>query len=427
MQDTHLVMDDEISELDSFLGNVLDLPLLTADQEKDLDLRKRAALRSMLRTLTSDASSRDLLLELCTACVQQPPSPETLQSRSVYFHLRKDIGNLLPGKSGSEHLLMLQQQLLDEADTATLMSTLHRTSFPATLIVGIAAVRLRMLGLNFKDASADALCIWIKPWSHLLQTENKALRDELHDAVQRYLKNRNKLVSHNMRLVYKIARDNQLRSIPLTDLIQEGAGGLIRAAEKFDHRLGYRFSTYSYHWINQHIQRACEGNGSLISYPSNVHKDINQLHRLRSEQMKHEGIRSSTQYLSTQSGMSVDKVQRLRSTTNITVPIDQPLTVGSTNTWENSLADPASESAPDAANNGMLSKMLASKLEVLEDMEQRVVTGRYGLLGQNPQTLRQLSESLDISSEWARQLERSALKKLRSDQQLAEACDNLGA
>ncbi len=108
MQDTHLVMDDEISELDSFLGNVLDLPLLTADQEKDLDLRKRAALRSMLRTLTSDASSRDLLLELCTACVQQPPSPETLQSRSVYFHLRKDIGNLLPGKSGSEHLLMLQ-------------------------------------------------------------------------------------------------------------------------------------------------------------------------------------------------------------------------------------------------------------------------------------------------------------------------------
>ena len=421
MQASNVGSADSGADLDNYIGNFTDYPLLTPAQERETDLRKWAAVRSCLRLLVNDTAGRELLLELCNACLGDPPDVDTFQSRSDYFQLRKDVGELHSGKPGAAHIADLKRQLEHGANVAALMSILDKASWPATLVIGLATIELRALGTPFLDASADALSAWVNSWGKRQRPADPRLASDLLHAVLRYLANRDLLVTHNIRLVYKFARGNQKRSIPLRDLVQEGSAGLLRAAERFDYRLGYRFTTYAYNWINQFVQRACEGNGSLITYPAHVHQQVNHLHRLRMEHRERTGSDPGLEYLATTAGISQEKARDLRRLNNLTVPLDQPVSDNSELTWANLLPDPEAAKASKAVEDSFINRLVGDRLGALSELEQQILSGRYGLSGGAPQTFRQLAEQFNISSEWARQLEKSALAKMREDRDLAIA------
>ena len=121
-----------------------------------------------------------------------------------------------------------------------------------------------------------------------------------------------------------MAWDHPARTIPQRDLVQDGIIGLIRAAEKFEFSRGYRFTTYAYPWINQHLQRATENKGSMITYPAHVVQEINQLHRARMAHLEKTGEDPGIEMLAEATGFDAEKVIDLRRLTNITVSIDHP-------------------------------------------------------------------------------------------------------
>jgi RNA polymerase sigma factor (sigma-70 family) len=204
-------------------------------------------------------------------------------------------------------------------------------------------------------------------------------------------------------------------------MVQEGIIGLVRAAEKYDHRRGFRFSTYAYPWINQHLQRSTENRGSLISYPAHVIQEINTLHRVRMQEQEKTGQEPAVTHLAGLTGLEPDKINRLRRLSNITVSMNHPEAEETDLQMAANLPDPDSGRAQRESENSSLKRLLWDRLSMLEEREQTVICGRWGLDGRPQRTFAQLADQLQVSREWVRQLERTALKKLGREQLLSEA------
>lgn len=409
-------------DTDFYQAASLQHPLLTAAQEHTYDCRKWAAARRTLRLVMHHEGGRQVLRHFIDACRTNPPVVENFEPRSLYFNLRKDIDQLLTGSEHQHRMARFSKQL-ETASAAELLTATAKMEWPATLQVALGIALYRASGRPMPDAVTDAVQIWIPELAQLRVDLEPRQRRQLWKAIRLYMRERDKLVMHNLRLAHKLARDYQGRGIPLSDLVQDGVIGLVRAAEKYDYRRGFRFTTYAFNWINQHLKRSSEGRGSLITYPSHVTQEINQLHRIRSQHQEKTGKDASTDELVQQSGFDLGKVRRLRSLTNITVSLDQPAAGQDDNDWKlgDSLEDPNSTRAVQRAEQGSLKGLLMKKIGKLEAREQAVIFGRWGLDGQRQRTFSQLAEELHVSREWVRQLEKSALKKLGEEAALGDA------
>jgi RNA polymerase sigma factor (sigma-70 family) len=421
------MINDTTSDTDFYLEASSHYPLLSADQERRIDLRKWAAARRCTRLLLASQRGRELLWELANACLDAPPEVESFEPRSLYFTLRKDIVDLLPGGK-SETALRKFRKLLKNGRTnqAALLACVADMQWPATLATGMAIIHLRRQGVPLPDLMADALCIWRPAWSRRYLPVGDVRPDAaLHRALNQYIAARDKLVMHNLRLVHKLAWDHPARSIPQRDLVQDGIIGLIRAAEKFDFSRGFRFTTYAYPWINQHLQRATENKGSLITYPAHVVQEINQLHRARMSHLEKTGHDPGVDLLVEETGFDPEKVNRLRRLSNITVSIDHPEAEENDLRLAASIPDPDSERAVEDTERSSVARLLWQHIDKLEEREQAVITGRWGLDGRPQRTFAQLADQLHVSREWVRQLEKSALKKLGQEARLNEAFEEM--
>ncbi len=423
------MINDSTTDTDFYLEASSHYPLLTAEQERQIDLRKWAAARRCVRRLLGDERGRALLLELATACLESPPDVDQFDPRSLYFTLRKDIVDLLPGSKGANALDKFRKQLRNSrTSNRKLLAATAEMGWPTTLVAGLAIIHLRRQGANIPDLMADAMCIWQPQWSRrYLPARSVDVDQSLRRALDQYVRARDKLVMHNLRLVHKLAWDHPGRSIPQRDLVQDGIIGLIRAAEKFDVSRGFRFTTYAYPWINQHLQRATENKGSLITYPAHVVQEINQLHRVRMAYLERTGRDPGIELLAEETGFDSDKVNRLRRLSNITVSIDHPEAEDNDLRHASSIPDPDSERAVEDTERGSVAKLLWQHIDKLEEREQAVITGRWGLDGRPQRTFAQLADQLHVSREWVRQLEKSALKKLGEEARLNEAFEEMRA
>ncbi|MEH6592346.1 MAG: sigma-70 family RNA polymerase sigma factor [Halioglobus sp.] len=397
------------------------LKLLSASQEREADVSKWNAVRSAQHLLLEHEMGRNLLQLFCEQVIDSPPTLETIEQRAQYFLIRKNIVAFLPGKPGVANLEDVLMKLRQEHSAAELLTLLKHPDWPATLVIGLVVVLLRQLGLDCKDATADALQVWITPLQGLSSAPDPVLAGQLCQFMNDYMASRDTLIKHNIRLVYKLAMQHRYQSVPLSDLAQDGCAGLLRAAEKYDYRLGYRFSTYAYNWINQQLQSSYKRHSSLVGYPANVQAEINHLYLCRMGYREAHGIEPGFDELAQLAKMPVEKVQKLRKLTNITVSLDQPITGSSELNWAETLPDVEAQATSRPAEEMLMNRLVHRRMENLEEMERHVVSARFGLLGREPLTLRELAQELDISSEWARQLEKSALAKLRGDKQLEEA------
>jgi RNA polymerase primary sigma factor len=222
-----------------------------------------------------------------------------------------------------------------------------------------------------------------------------------------------KLIESNLRLVMAITRNYTKASVPLLDLIQEGNLGLIRAVEKFDYRLGFKLSTYATWWIRQAITRALADQGRTIRLPVHVADQVRRLLRARRQLAQKYNREPTLAELARETQQSEERVRELLELVETPVSLETPVGDGESLYGDliedvNSLA-PHEQSAEQARG-----RELAGALDQLNPRMRRVLSLRFGLDGEPPQTLEEVGGQLGITRERVRQLETRALRELRT-------------
>lgn len=226
---------------------------------------------------------------------------------------------------------------------------------------------------------------------------------------------RNQMIKSNLRLVVKIARRYIHRGLPLSDLIEEGNIGLMRAVEKFDDAHGCRFSTYATWWIRQSVERAIMNQARTIRLPVHVGKEYNSMLRTANELRAALGREPTEDEIATHMGKSSERIQVLLGVTAPTESADEVLHDDGDFTLYDITEDVSAELPGDHLDAAIRDGMLTSWMGQLSEKEQEVVRLRYGLDdASEPWTLEAIGQHMGVTRERIRQIQVVALQKLRT-------------
>jgi RNA polymerase primary sigma factor len=235
---------------------------------------------------------------------------------------------------------------------------------------------------------------------------------ELDDAQEWMTRVKNRFIEHNLKLVVAIAKDYRNLGLSFPDLIQEGNLGLIRAVEKFDHRRGFKFSTYAVWWIRQALVRAIQNHSRTIRLPSHVHDRLQRSQRVKAELTGKLGREPTAAELAPALDTDQGSLEALDRLSREAISLESSV-AGTEKRLEDFVADPKSL-IPDAGiDDDRMRQGVGNLIGSLSDREQLILRLRYGLGGNEEHTLEQIGQSLGLSRERVRQLEARALKKLR--------------
>lgn len=230
---------------------------------------------------------------------------------------------------------------------------------------------------------------------------------------------KNHFVRANLRLVISIARRFDHGLMPLQDIIQEGNIGLMKAVDRFDARLGFRFSTYASWWIRHAINRALANKGRTVRLPAHVSADLQRIGRARREIEARTGKKATPQELAKHSDLSLTRVQKLlRLALEPTVSLDSPIGQDDARGLIDLLVDMQAEVPGEQLESRSIQMHLREAMARLQPIELDILCKRYGINADEdfePMTLRQLGELHSLSRERIRQLQERALNKLRSE------------
>jgi RNA polymerase primary sigma factor len=221
------------------------------------------------------------------------------------------------------------------------------------------------------------------------------------------------MITRNLRLVVSVAREFSHLGLPLTDLIQEGNIGLMRAVDKFDYRRNLKFSTYAIWWIKQAMRRAVFEQAALIRIPEYMYDSVRRVYRGQQELTTALGRVPTMQEIAQYLDMPVARVERGLDLVREPISLDRPLWEDEAHTLSEVLADAQATSSQEVLVQQALIDHTQRALESLTPREAEVIRRRFGLHGKPGETLRQIGEDLHLSHERVRQVEAEALAKLR--------------
>jgi len=241
------------------------------------------------------------------------------------------------------------------------------------------------------------------------------LAEEVEIAHEQMTAVKNRFIEHNLKLVVAIAKDYRNLGLSFPDLIQEGNLGLIRAVEKFDHRRGFKFSTYAVWWIRQALVRAIQNHSRTIRLPSHVHDRLQRSQRVRAELTGKLGREPTPAELAPALGTDTEALEALDRLSREAISLESNVS-GTEKRLEDFVPDQGSEQPDGGMDNDRMRTGVGTLIGSLTPREQLILRLRYGLAGEEEHTLEQIGQTLGLSRERVRQLEARALKRLRETQ-----------
>ncbi len=245
-------------------------------------------------------------------------------------------------------------------------------------------------------------------WAERVEMALPAFRHRLH--VGRRAKD--KMVQSNLRLVVSIAKKYMNRGLSFQDLIQEGSLGLIRAAEKFDHEKGYKFSTYATWWIRQAITRAIADQSRTIRLPVHLYETISRIKKTTKLLSQEMGRKPTEEEIATRMEMTIEKLRFIAKSAQLPISLETPIGKEEDSRLGDFIESDG-ETPEDQVSKNLLREDLESVLGTLSPRERDVLRLRYGLDDGRMKTLEEIGQIFNVTRERIRQIEAKALRKLR--------------
>jgi len=265
-----------------------------------------------------------------------------------------------------------------------------------------------------REVSTDALQLFLKDIGKV-DLLTAAQEVELAKRIERGDHGaKQEMVEANLRLVVSIAKKYRNQGLPFLDLIQEGTIGLVRAAEKFDYRKGFKFSTYATWWIRQAVARALADKARTIRMPVHVVEKLNKIVRSERKLRAELGREPNGAEIGHDLDLTADEVEHIRRSAQTPVSLEKPVGDEDESEFGHFITDENLPLPDEEAEITMRKETLRKILGTLSSRERQVLELRYGLDGQHPRTLDEVGRTFNVTRERIRQIENQSLKKLRA-------------
>ena len=358
-----------------YLSSIGRVPLLTGEDEIDL-AKKVQTLKSLIESLTDNNELSEVLAIKSDFKFKETKS-NNFQENIIDTNIQKDAD---PEESFKNDL---EDSIYAGKENFSKINSQSKNSF---------AKLIACLERYFKNYNKN------DEWKQL----------------KRGLRARDKMMESNLRLVVSVAKKYQNQGLELLDLIQEGTIGLERAVDKFDPKMGYKFSTYAYWWIRQGMTRAIDNSARTIRLPIHISEKLSKMRRVSRDLSHKLGRQPSRLEMATAMGIEQKDLEDLISQSAPCASLDAHARgEEDRSTLGELIPDPNSEDPMEGMDRSILTEHLSTWLAQLNEREQEIMKKRFGLDGTEESTLAAIGKDIGVSRERVRQLEAKALKRLR--------------